>query len=291
LSRVALLLGVLASVWLVGRGLPGADATRRPRTVKQARVFVPDARTARAAAFGFEEPLADLLWSRAAVEFGRAEGRAAHVALQGWFAATVETTLALDPRWRTPYFYGGVLARLTEDYATSSRVFERGAEAFPEDWFFPANRGINATLYENDPATAAVWMERAAALPGAPFWYRANAAAARAKGGQRDLAIAMLERDLAVEEDPGVRGDMEQMLGKLRHEALVEAWAPACRARRAEGRPLRAPDELAALGFALPENPRGDAWVVGSDGVVRSERSERERVRRNRMDDRRWLAP
>jgi hypothetical protein len=285
------LLGAIASLWLVARGLPAADATRRPRNVKQALVFVPDARTARAASFGFEEPFADLLWSRAAVEFGRAEGRAAHVALRDWFSATVETTIALDPRWRTPYFYGGVLARLTEDYATSSRVFERGAEAFPDDWFFPANRGINATLYENAPSTAAAWMERAAALPGAPFWYRANAAASRAQGGQRAIAIAMLERDLAAETDPVVRGDMDQMLGKLRHEAIVEAWAPACRARRADGSPLRSPEDLTALGFALPENPRGDAWVVGSDGVVRSERSERERVRRNRMDDRRWLAP
>ncbi len=284
---------VLACVSILGAALaawaqPRADATRHARNLAQARVFLPDPTATKLAASGFENALASLIWLRAGLVYGAEVevGGRAPADLTPWFEGMVRTANALDPKWRTPYFYGGLLLRAAGDLPGSDRILEAGAAAFPQDWFFPANRAMNAYLHEDDPAAAAVWMARAAELPGAPFWYRASAAGMKEKSGERDGAIRFLEEELAHTADPYVRQDMERSLRRLRHNALVTAWEGACRAAAREGQRLQRPDDLAALGFALPENPRGDAWVVGRDGVVRSATSELERARRAAMAER-----
>jgi hypothetical protein len=278
-------------VGLVATSLPRVDATRAPRALENAHVFVPDADALRAASSGFEEPVADLLWVRAALEFGRDFDRRRLAALRGWFNGNVDTVIALDPRWRTPYYYGGTLARANDDIPASNRYFELGHAQMPTDWFFPASRGMNAGVYEQDAAVAARWMTLASRLPRAPFWFKADAAASRVRAGAFDNGIRMLEESLAQESDPWVRRDIAHMLGKMRHNALVASWEGACKAWKADHGRLPAPEALARLGFTLPENPREDAWVVGSDGVVRSERSEGERVRRLRIEERAWISP
>lgn len=291
MTRVVSCLSVLFGVLVASGAQPRADATRFARHVAQARVFIPDATATKLAASGFEQGIAVLLWSRAVLEYGGAmeQGERPPADLGEWFHRMVDAVHTVDPRWRTPLFWGGTLARALEDIPASNALFEAGAEAFPQDAFFPANRAMNAYIHEEDPAAAALWMERAVALPNAAFWYAADVAGMREMAGQRDAAIRFLEQGLVTASDPHVRADMERSLRKLRHNALVDTWAAACRARAAEGRPLGRPEELATLGFVLPPNPRGDAWVVGRDGVVRSEASEAARLRRNRMREWAWI--
>ncbi len=289
-SFAATAVGLLGAAVVV-TALPRADATRAPRVLEDALVFMPSPSTLRTASSGFHEVVADLFWLRVGIEYGKDDDSNRLRALRPWFARMLETIHLLDPAWRTPYFYGSLLARANGDLATSNAILERGAAQFPQDFFFPANRAMNAAIFEEDYATAATWMAKAAVLPEAPFWYKADAAATWARAGQRDAAIHMLEQDLARESNPVVRGNLGAILAKQRHNVLVESWEGACIARREAGRRLRAPEELADLGYVLPENPRGDAWIVGGDGVVRSAASERERLRRARMADRDQLAP
>ncbi len=282
------ILGVALAAW----AQPRADTTRHARNLAQARVFLPDPSTTKLAASGFENALASLIWLRAGLVYGAEVevGGRAPPDLPPWFEGMVHTANALDPRWRTPYFYGGLLLRAAGDLPASDRILEAGAAAFPQDWFFPANRAMNAYLHEDDPGAAATWMARAAELPGAPFWYRASAAGMKEKSGERAGAIRFLEEELAATTDPYVRQDMERSLHRLRHNALVAGWEDACRAAARAGHRLRQPQELAALGFTLPENPRGDDWVVGRDGVVRSATSELERARRAALAERALVA-
>ncbi|MEN9786824.1 MAG: hypothetical protein RLZZ299_2088 [Pseudomonadota bacterium] len=288
-ARALVLLGVAIAAW----AQPRADATRFARHIAQSRVFIPDATATKLAASGFEQGIAALLWSRAVLEYGGAmeQGDAPPADLGTWFHRMVDAAHRLDPRWRTPLFWGGTLARTLGDIPASNTLFEAGARAFPEDAFFPANRAMNAYIHEDDPATSAVWMARAAALPNAAFWYATDVAHMHELAGQRDTAIRFLEEGIAAAEEPHVRADLERSLRKVRHNALVDTWAEACRTRAGEGRPLRRPEELAELGFVLPPNPRGDAWVVGRDGVVRSEASEVARQRRMRLQEWAWVRP
>lgn len=273
------LLPTLLGAALAAVAQPRADATRTPRGERAAVLFAPDGATLRVAASGFHEVAADVLWFRAALVFGERYQADPDPAWTEVFARTVLAVTELDPTWRTPYFYGGSLLRVLGNIEASDEVFRRAVEHRPDDWYFAFSLGMNEYLYRDDPRAAAAWFERAAALPKAPAWYAAAAAAMRHAAGEREPAIRYLRDVLQRTESPAIRADTERQLGRLLHNQLVDGWEGACKAWRvANGRRLERPEDLARLGFTLPPNPRGDAWVVGLDGVVRSAESEADRL-------------
>lgn len=283
----------LAAALAVGAALPAVDATRTARSIDNALLFLPEGRQLRMAATGQEELLSDVLWMRAVLTFGERWGSDTSTAWPEWMKRMVLVVTELDPSWRTPYFYGGALLRVIGDLEGSNEVFRRGHEALPDDFFFPFSLGMNAFVYGGRPGEAARWLEVASGLPDAPRWIAGAAAKMRADAGDRRAAVAYLEGVVRDTDREEVRADAEAQLGRLRHDDLVDAWTPLCRQFEAErGRRLQTPDELAAYaGRPLPPNPRGDAWTVGADGVVRSERAEAERVRRARINEMDIIAP
>lgn len=287
-SLVLLLLGLLGAA-TVGATLPAADETRRAREVDNALLFVPDPAQLRAASSGYEEVVADLLWVRAVILFGERYDQDDSPQWLAWMRRMVRTVNLLQPKWRTSFFYGMALLRVEGDIDGSNEVLRDAVVHFPNDPLFPFSLGMNAYLYENDPAAAAPWLEKAAALPGAPAWYAAAAAAMHRDAGSREAAIHYLQDVLATTENEAVRGTTLRQLRRLQADALEDSWRDLCLQFREEhGRPLSSPEELERYaGRKLPENPRQDAWVVGHDGVVRSEGANRDRLRRLRMKE--WL--
>jgi tetratricopeptide (TPR) repeat protein len=281
---------LLASVGLVAEALPAVDQTRNARAIDSALMFAPDGEQLRLAATGLEEPLADLLWLRTVLLFGANFGTETDDTWIEWLRRMVQAVNTLDPRWRTAYFYGGSLLRVSGDIDGADGVFRRAREHLPEDPFFPFSLGMNAYLYRDAPVEAGQLLGEASRLPGAPPWYAAAAAAMKEEGGQRAAGIRFLEEVRQTTDNPAIREDAERQLGKLRHNALVATWAEACRAHlRETGRPLSSPEDLVRLGFTLPENPRGDAWMVAADGVVRSQVADAERYRRLVMAEMRLI--
>ena len=177
------------------------------------------------------------------------------------------------------------------DIDGSDAVFAAAMQALPNDPFFPFSKGMNAYLYRDDPRTAGRLLAVAAAMPGAPTWYAAAAAAMQEDSGQRAAGIRYLEEVRDTTTDPGIRADTERQLARLVHNELVDRWTDACRAWTAEHGRLPSPEAISQLGFELPENPRGDPWVVGADGVVRAESAEDERLRKARKQELGILAP
>ncbi|MDP2312477.1 MAG: hypothetical protein Q8P41_06190 [Pseudomonadota bacterium] len=280
-ASAALLLLALGGGALVATALPGVDGTRQARTIDQALLFVPDGEQVRLVATGFEEPLADLFWVRTVLMFGERYDTERGGTWTEWLRRMIRAVNTLDPTWRTAYFYGGTILRVTGEIDGSNQVFEEARRNIPTDPFFPFSLGMNAYLYDEDPDAAARLLAEAAALPGAPSWYAAAAAAMHQTGGQRATGIRFLEEVRATTSDPAIRGDAERQLGRLRHNALVDTWTDACRRYRDEtGHALASPAALTGLGIDLPENPRGDPWVIGADGVVRGADAEAERYRR-----------
>lgn len=288
-----LLLVAVAAAFAVAASQPAVDATRRARNIDNALLFVPDGEQVRAASTGFEEVAADVLWIRAVLVFGERFDTASGREWTTWLRRMVRAVNTLDPRWRTAYFYGGALLRVAGDVEGSTLVFRDGAEAIPEDAVFPFSVGMNAYLYDNDPETAAPWLERAAAVPSAPAWYAAAAAAMHQKAGARSAAMDYLRETIRTSPSEAVREDAKRQLGRLVHNELVDGWKDACLEYRAgHGHRLDSPEALGALlGHPVPPNPRGDAWVVGSDGVVRSEGAEKDRVTKLRGSEVHLVAP
>lgn len=268
-------------------GLDGADTTRTERAIDSALLFVPDGHEMKLAATGQEEPIADLLWVRAVLTFGERWEHDPGQEWVTWLSTMIQAINVLDPPWRTPYFYGGILLRVLGDVDGSDAVFRQGAEALPDDWFFPFSVGMNYFLVRDDPKTAAEWLDRAALLDEAPAWLASTAAELKQRGGDRTEAIRYLQELARNSPSAEVRADAERQLRRLFHNAFVDAWTPVCRDFRDQtGAPVASPAQLEQiLGHALPPNPRGDDWIVGTDGVVRSRIAETERLRRARLSE------
>lgn len=269
---------------LVGIAQPHADVTRRVRADDKALVFAPNGPVLRAASLDQHEPAADILWVRSVIVFGERWKVDPDPTWATWLRGTVLAVIDLDPKWRSPYFYGGSLLRVLGDIDGADAVFERGADALPDDGYFAFSFAMDQYIYRDDPTLAAVWMERAAAAPQAGRWYAAAAAAMRDHGGDRDGAIAYLERQRTVAHSEPELADIETQLSRLYHDRLTTAFLPACRAYRSSNGSAPSSPEAFFLwaGTPVPVNPRGDAWVVGLDGCVRSAGAEVTRLRRLR---------
>lgn len=269
---------------LVGFAQPRADATRRARAEDASLVFAPNGPMLRAASLDQHEATADVLWIRSVLVFGDHWKRDGDPTWIAWLRGTILAVVDLDPAWRSPYFYGGSLLRVLGDIDGSDAVFRRGAEAIPNDGYFAFSFAMNQYIHRDDPALAADWMERAAAAPRAGTWYAAAAAALRTRGGDRDGAIAYLEeRRSAAPSEPEL-ADIDTQLGRLYHDRVAETFLPACSAYEEQhGGPPPDPSTFFTwTGSPIPTNPRGDAWIVGSDGCIRSAGAEVNRVRRLR---------
>lgn len=287
-GRVLRLVGLL----LLSGGLGGlahqaqvrADDLRRSAiAVSQSRVM-PDPGTIRAASMGQQTFLADLLWVRVALSFAdlvlKPDGDGPK-----WLVQVMRSVITLDPGWRTPYFYGGSMMRVLDNIDGSDEIFTAAMEAFPEDPYFPFSVGMNAYLYRKDPERAADLLSRAATLPGAPRWYGAAAAGFLDEHGQRKAALAYLQEQLEVEEEPGVREALERKYRDVLHDELASLLDE--RRRLVEAQQGRSITDLSLLGV-LPDEPLGGAWIIAPDGAVRSSVAE-ERLARTLRDRERGM--
>lgn len=270
---------------------PLADITRTQRAASNPLVFAPDGPMLRAASLDQEEPLADLLWIRAVLVFGERWKADLDPTWIQWLRGTVLAVTDLDPSWRSPYFYGGSLLRVLGDIDGSDEVFKRGADNVPADGYFAFSYAMNQYLYHDDAAAAADWLDRAAREPQAVRWYTAAAGAMRSNGGDREGAIAYLEGRQHDDLSDPERADVEMQLGRLYHDRLAESFSPLCKAyEQQRGEPPRSPAELFEwAGAPIPVNPRGDEWVVGGDGCVRSLGAEATRLVRLRKAESKLL--
>jgi hypothetical protein len=280
MTRASITAVAVLGVATVGAAQPRLDVTRLDRRLDQELYFRPSPQGIGMASSGFEEALSNILWVRATLTFGERFDKGESGAWHEWLVSVIDTVSHLDPGWRTPYLYGGGMLSAVGLTEAAAGVYERCTAALPKDYWCPFARGMNDFLYQDDPEGAARWLKLAAERPEAPPWYGAAAAAMSDRGGQRKAAMVYLREEIATTDNEGVRHSLEFQLGRLQHDELVESWSAECIARRDSGRRLRSPDELPPPGKRLPENPRGDAWIVGADGVVRGSVAETERIRR-----------
>ena len=258
-----------------------ADEARFERHATTDRV-APHGPTLRAASMGQPTLVGDLLWVRTVLAFADIHDDPDPESVE-WVGSMVDAVCALDPRWRTAYFYGGSLMRVLGAVDHSDAIFAAGHAALPNDSFFPFSLGMNAYLFRSDTEAALSWMSKAAALPGAPSWYSSAVAGFIEEGGGRRAALQYLEQELASEQRPKVREGLERKLESLLHDELAGEIAKHRERFRAHfGQDISAVSELGAL----PPDPLGGEWILAPDGVVRSSELEAQIARRAIVDER-----
>lgn len=271
---------------------PMVDSTRAQRQLDTTLLVRPDGRTVSLGAMGFDEMLASLLWIRTTLTFGERYDTDLSSEWKDWLDGMLETTLLLDPHWSTVYQYGGAMLRVVGEIEQSNRVFEKCAAHRPDLAWCPFSVGMNHYLYLDDPEAASMWLARAAAVPGAPAWWSAAAGRMKTKTGGVETALHFIHDQLANNPTEAERKFLLLQKGRLEHDRFVEHWQQACRSYFEEtGERLSSPSQLSLFGISLPPNPRGDEWVVGGDGVVRSAGAEKDRQAKVRGAELRLVAP
>ena len=236
----------------------------------------------RVVTFGYHQSVAALLWVRAVLSFSDVfkEPREEEIAA---LRSKIASVGALDPTWRTVWFYGGSMLRVLDRVEDSDEVFREGMKNLPQDPYFPFALGMNAWLYRADAEEAGRYLGIAAELPGAPGWYAAAAAGFLDTGGQRRAGLRYLAEQIEAETDPDVRGWLERKYTEILHDERAEAIGQALESWRDAH-----PGSTAGLGRleGLPEDPLGGRWILGADGQPRSSVREERLAAQARIDER-----
>jgi len=232
--------------------------------------FVPRAAAVRWLSLGHPTLAANLYWLRAVQYMGdpRADAR-------GWdkLFPLVDLVTDLDPGHGYAYQVSGNVLGAAGRVGESNRLLEKGIRNVPNRYILPFHRAVNAFLYQGDYAEAGRWFERAAQTPGAPPHLRDNVVAFYVKGNRAEAAIGFLEHLLTSASDPESRKALERQLERARIEQV--AWSLDEAIERYRVRFGLGPIELGALVdagvlAAVPPDPLGGSWYLGSDGRVRS---------------------
>ena len=268
------------AILLVGFG--AALQCVRDRDVGPSRVreyvrSVPPPEIVRRAAVSVEAVLADVYWIRAVQHYGRtrlAGGRAQDYDL---LYPLLDVVTTLDPRFVAAYRLGAVF--LAEpppsgpgrpDLAVA--LLRKGLENVPERWEYLQDIGFVHYWWLHDVTEAASWFERAANLPGAPWWLRPLAATTRAEGGDRTGARALWRQVHDSTRNAWMRGEATRRLAQLDAlDGLDRTQSAVDRFRERTGRPPESWDELLAAGdvSAVPADPTGVAYeLTRPDGAV-----------------------
>ena len=246
------------------------------------RVFVPSPEATKVASMGWSMVAADALWVRAVllfVDFLEAEDEEDAY----WTRTVIKTVGVLDPRWRTPFFYGGGMLRLLNDLEGSDEIFMDGMRSFPEDAYFPFSLAMNAYLFHQDLPRAVKYLDQASKMPTAPRWYRSAAAEFMSRSGQRKTALTYLKEQIEL-----ANSDRERLVLENKYKSLLYAQITEvldARQKQWEARynkPLSEPLDMGDL----PPDPLGGSWFVDPDGLVRSTANEPQVLQKTRNEER-----
>jgi tetratricopeptide (TPR) repeat protein len=275
--------GLLASA----AGLQYVREQRYPRpVVSEETLFITSGNALRRMTTGYRALAADLYWIRAIQHYGQtrislttpptALARRDGSLRYGLLYPLLDLTTTLDPRFNLAYRFGAVFLSAPlpggagrPDLAVA--LLENGLRESPGKWEYMHDIGFVYYWDLHDYPKAAEYFNRAADIPGAPWWLRSVAATTLARGGDRG-ASRLLWRQL-YETAPDDRGRQAAGLKLRQLDALdqmedlqkrIDAFAGQ-RGERPRSWPM-----LVAAGVlpAVPVDPGGTPYELSESGRV-----------------------
>lgn len=264
--RAAVVVVGCAALWLATvKSQDRALAQRRHFPADEDALYLPRPSALRAMSLGHHELTADLVFLRAIIYFGaQFHARGEYT----WLDNYLDTIVALDPEWKTPYRWAGVATMYNGRQITNASVLASnhflslGVKQFPDDWNLAFMLGFNYLfeLKTTDPAQKAKWkaigaeyVRHAALVGGAPSWVPLLAATIMEEEGQEEAAVRHLEQVYLTAQDEDVRQQVKNRLVSLHakldfariqseREAFTRSWRATV--------PYASPDFFAVLGAA-----------------------------------------
>jgi hypothetical protein len=238
-------------------------------------LYLPRASSLRAMALGHTELAADLVFIRAVIYVGtelQQKGDAR------WLENYLATITDLDPSWKTPYRWAGVVTMYNgrpitnREVQLSSHFLELGVRHFPDDWEMPFMLGCNYLfeLKPDDPVKKAEarriggeWIRHAALVGGAPPWVPLLAATVMRQEGEDEAAVRHLEQVYVSTQDEHTRDEIRNRLMGLHARIDLQREARERKALEWAWRhtlPYAPIDLYVAIGPAAP--PRMDVAAL-----------------------------
>jgi hypothetical protein len=194
----------------------------------------------------------------------------------------LDATTTLDPKFNMAYRFGSIFLAEPKpagagrpDLAVA--LLEKGLAARPDKWEYMQDIGFVRYWWQHDYKAAAASFERAANVPGAPWWLRSLAATTVAEGGDRGSSRVMWEAIRQTADIDWLQRDAERHLLQLR--ALDDIDALQARVNAFSSTAPAPPESWLALVRArvlpgVPVDPAGTPYDLDSSGrVTLSQRS------------------
>ncbi|MFQ5598452.1 MAG: tetratricopeptide repeat protein [bacterium] len=160
--------------------------------------------------------LADLLWIKTVSYFG------SHFMTDKeypWLFHMLSRIIDLDPRFDFPYYFGGIVLSLEASQAeNANQILERGMEAYPDKWEYPFYFGFNLYYHLEDPLKAALYIERASLLPGAPPFTKTLTGTLYERSGKNQTALNFYKEIYKNTTDEIVRKNVADRIEKILSE-------------------------------------------------------------------------
>jgi hypothetical protein len=189
--RASRLVPLFLALYAAASGLTAVRDAAVPRdALREAVLYVPSPAILDRLVLSYDALAADVYWMRAIQHFGSTRLAKEGSRKYDLLYPLLNITTALDPKFTIAYRFGAIF--LSEpppggpgrpDLAIT--LLERGLEARPDHWRFMQDIGMVHYLSRRDYLAAADWFDRAAAVPGAPWWLKSLGANTRAVGGDR----------------------------------------------------------------------------------------------------------
>ena len=226
-------------------------------------------------ALSYQALLADIYWIRAVQHYGGTRLANDPNASYGLLYPLLDLTTSLDPRFNVAYLFGSLFLAGPPpggpgrpDLAIA--LLEKGLRAQPQKWEFAQAIGFVHYWWRQDYPEAAAWFQRAAEMPGGPFWLKSMAAVTLAEGGRRDSS-RQLWQELARSEFDMFRNEGQRRLQQLdAMDQIDQLQAAADAFERQFGRPVADWDDLRRAGYlrGSPIDPTGAPYRIQSGRVT-----------------------
>jgi len=207
---VVLIVAACCTGWAHSRGPLEARAERGER-------FVPSPSVAKVAALGFDALIADYHWLQAVQVVGGNDlieaSHAHHI------AKLVDVVTTLNPHVSHPYRFAAVWLDHDEEMVREgNRLLRRGIEFHPDDWRQYFYLGFNHFFHLEEFEEAAVALEAAMDLPGAPAYLPRLVARLRSETGDIEVAEVFLRQLLEGTREEDARARLQVALDEIEIE-------------------------------------------------------------------------
>jgi hypothetical protein len=226
---VALVIGLMTAAAAVQR----VRETRYPAAPAMAdSLYITSGEAVARLTRGYNALAADLYWIRAIQYYGGEKLRLADQRAAGDITPPdgrqeyallyplLDLTTSLDPAFNIAYRFGSIF--LAEAYPGGAgrpdlaiALLAKGLRARPDKWEYMQDIGFVHYWWRQDYQAAGDWFNRAAEVPGAPWWLRSLAATTLAEGGDRRSSRLMWESIYQSAEIEWLRRDAERRLLQL----------------------------------------------------------------------------